>query len=304
MKFELNEAQIDEIIFFMEDQCGEFYFDTVEGIVAGLEGGDFGGIDLGEDDGEGGQRYISLPEWDSSDGFRLMERFAAGLKNHVVRQQLSSALDRGRGVFRAFKDVLEQFPEAEKLWFSFKEKEMKREVINWYNALREEWGLEKIGEPPEETADLVLEDFCFRPFQQEDLAKAEELHKLCREECKTANAFFEYPPVTDLRLTDAVCAETASGEFAGFASGITVERQEPEQSAGKAFSIQNLMVKPEYRGLGVGEALLEKLLERVPSKMVKQVFFDLPSHSEGFSRVLLRESFKPYAVRYCLNLTE
>lgn len=38
---------------------------------------------------------------------------------------------------------------------------MKREVIRWYNALREEWGLELIGEEPEETDDLVQDDFRF-----------------------------------------------------------------------------------------------------------------------------------------------
>ena len=42
MQFELTDVLIDEILFFMEDQSGEFYIDTVEGIVAGgIEGLDF-----------------------------------------------------------------------------------------------------------------------------------------------------------------------------------------------------------------------------------------------------------------------
>ena len=28
---------------------------------------------------------------------------------------------------------------------------MRREILEWYNALREEWGLERLGEEPEET---------------------------------------------------------------------------------------------------------------------------------------------------------
>jgi hypothetical protein len=166
MQFELTEALIDDILFSMEDQEGEFYLDTLEGIVAGgLEGPDV----FGEEDGGGENdgRYIDLPEWDSASGFRLMERFAAGFRNPLVREELTSALGHGKGVFRAFKNTLSRYPETEKLWFAFKEREMKREIIMWYNGLREEWGLEKIGMEPEETGDLVLEDFRFRPFRAE-----------------------------------------------------------------------------------------------------------------------------------------
>jgi hypothetical protein len=51
-----------------------------------------------------------------------MEHFAAGLRNPVVRNELTLALNRGRGVFRAFKDILSRYPETEKLWFSYKER--------------------------------------------------------------------------------------------------------------------------------------------------------------------------------------
>jgi len=102
MQFELSEALVDDILFAMEDQVGDFYLDTVEGIIVGGVDWEFEG-DLNDDDGEGGERFISLPEWDSSDGFKLMERFAAGFRNPVVREELHLALDRGRGGFRAFK---------------------------------------------------------------------------------------------------------------------------------------------------------------------------------------------------------
>ena len=316
MQFELTEALIDDILFSMEDQIGEFYLDTVEGVVCGgIEGCDFLENDKG--DGDSGHRYISLPEWDSADGFRLMERFAAGFRNPLIRNELSSALNRGKGVFRAFKDTLARYPEAEKLWFSFKDREMKREIIRWYNGLREEWGLEKIGMEPEETGDLVLEDFRFRPFQEDDLARAEELHRFCLEECKeilaesgaknsadviikesqvlfgSSNNLFKR--ISDLPLVSAMIAESGNGEFAGFISGIVKD---------SVFYIQNLEVKAEYRGLGIGEALLVRLLDSLDSDEISQVFLDLPSWADGFSRVLLRESFKPYAVRYWLKLED
>jgi hypothetical protein len=174
MQFELTEALLDDILFSMEDQDGVSYIDSQEGVVRSGWDTD----DLVENDEK--ERFINLPEWDSSSGFRLMERFAAAFKNPLIRNELCAALDKGKGVFRAFKNTLNLHPEVEKLWFSFKEREMRREVIRWYNALREEWGLEKIGLEPEETTDLVLEDFRFRDFHDEDRTAATELHKSIR----------------------------------------------------------------------------------------------------------------------------
>ena len=319
MQFELTDALIDEILFFMEDQGGEFYIDTVEGIVAGgMEGLDFYFDANPEIDRDDESRFIDLPEWHSSDGFSLMEQFAAGFKNPLIRTELTRALGQGRGVFRAFKDTLGRYPEAEKLWFSFKEKEMKQVIITWYNGLREEWGLEKIGAEPEETGDLVLEDFRFRPFIKEDLDKAEELYNHCLEEhrgmlaengqknsstaiIRESMIFFSsmenifsskhregelLPPLY------AMAAETSGGEFVGYIAGVLENA---------VLYIQNLEIKNEYRGLGVGEALLLKFLESFELEEISQIFMDLPSWAEGFSRVLLRESFQPYSVRYRLD---
>jgi hypothetical protein len=258
MQFELTEALMDDILFSMEDQDGEFYVDTRKGVVAGGVDFDEGEFDTPEPDDDEEGRYISMPEWDSSSGFRLMERFAAGFRNPIIREELSSALNRGRGVFRAFKDVLTRRPEAEKLWFSYKEREMKQEILRWYNALREEWGLEKIGLEPEETGDLVLEDFRFREFRKEDIEGAKELHKCCREEKQNwlrengipggeVSAAGEKeglgpgapdeaagsPPANNSTL--ALVAESGNGEFAGFISAVLT---------GAAAHIQTQEVKP------------------------------------------------------------
>ena len=172
MQFELTEALMDDILFSMEDQEGIFFIDCQEGVVICEEDAL---DDLKDDDKD---RFIDLPNWESSDGFRLMERFAAAFRNSLIRNELSMALNQGKGVFRAFKNTLSRYPEAEKLWFSYKEREMKREIIHWYNALMEEWGLKKLGFEPEETEDLVLEDFRFREFQEADQAAAADLNSL------------------------------------------------------------------------------------------------------------------------------
>jgi len=313
MQFELTEALFDEILFSMEDQDGEFYLDTADGVIVNA----YEGLDLLENIERNSDRYINLPEWDSASGFRLMERFATGFRNPLIREELNFALNRGKGVFRAFKDTLGRYPEAEKFWFAFKEKEMKRAILRWYNGLREEWGLEKIGEEPEETGDLILEDFRFRPFREEDLAAAGELHRFCQDEYRTilaekglkisadillreSQAFYLlsnnlFNEIPSLPLVTAMTAESGGGEFAGFISGVAKD---------ETFYVQTLEVKAEFRGLGVGEALLARFLENLDSDEITQVLIDIPSWAENFSRVLLRESFKPYTVRYWLDMRE
>jgi len=162
MRFELDKILIDNILFYMENQDGDFLLDTAQGKVIDINGGG-----QEEETGYNDDRFISLPGWSSQDGFRLMERFTAGLKNPVARHDLSVALTRSKGVFRAFKNVLESYPEIEKMWFNHKDREMKNEVISWYNSLREEWGMEPIGMEPDDTSSLVLEDFTFREGDDE-----------------------------------------------------------------------------------------------------------------------------------------
>jgi len=266
-----------------------------------------GGVEGLDDLENDGSRYISLPEWDSSNGFELMKHFAARFKNPLIQKELTAALDRGRGVFRAFKDTLSRYPEAEKLWFAYKEQEMKREILRWYNSLREEWGLEKIGMEPEETVDLLLEDFCFRPFKKSDMPHAEELHRRCLEEHKEmlAESGADASAGAIVREAQRVLLETpgergfvansGNGEFAAYITGTVKDA---------SLYVQNLEVKAEFRGLGIGEVLLTRFLDSMNPDEVRQVFLDLPSWAEDFSRVLLRESFKPYTVRYWLKLRD
>ncbi|MDR2535286.1 MAG: GNAT family N-acetyltransferase [Treponema sp.] len=286
MYFELPEALIDDILFAMEDQHSNFLLDTQEGMVVNT------GSSESFKEKQGENRYVDMPKWDSSDGFRLMEHFAASFKNSIVQRELTIALDRGRGVFRAFKDVLNRYPEAEKRWFAFKEREMKRGILRWYNALRDEWGLERIGTEPEETDDLVLEDFIFREPEPKDIAAAEDLHRQILQEA-AANKRIPIGQAETLRGDLRLIAETNTGDFTGY---IGVIRK------GNVLHISDLAVKPEFRGLGVGEALCSRLLELLDFHSVVYITLDLPIEAEGFSRVLLRELFKPYGTQYYKKL--
>jgi GNAT superfamily N-acetyltransferase len=285
MQFELSSALIDEILFFMEDQDGEFLVDTREGLVISADDEKF------DDDADEG-RYISLPEWDSSEGFRMMEHFTATLRNALVREELSAALDRGRGVFRAFKNTLARYPETEKLWFAYKEREMKRVVISWYNALRESWGLELIGEEPEDITGLALEDFYFREGNAQDLPHAEKLHKNCIDgydyDTGVLNCEWVFPG--DISFV----ALTAGGEFAGYVS--------TQKLSDALLRVCALETEQEYRGLGLGKTLIARLLEKADSLNMGNVIIDLPAGQDFFSRALLREEFKPRVTRYVREL--
>jgi GNAT superfamily N-acetyltransferase len=295
MQFELTDALIDNIMFAMEDQNGTFRLDTRDGVVVPENDEELGGDRDAED-----VRFIFLPEWDSSEGFRLMERFAVGFKNTVIRNRLTAALDRGRGVFRAFKDVMAEHPEAEQLWFAFKTREMRRVIMDWYNGLREEWGLARIGTEPDETGDLVLEDFCFRDALPQDREAVEALHceyigelrGMLRQGApeKVARSFVAERTGDWVFPGDhAIIAETGAGEFAGYLTA---------KIRGDALYVAALEVRPEYRGLGIGEALLSRLPGRISSSDITRIILNLPIESSDFSRVLLRHSFTPYITGY------
>jgi GNAT superfamily N-acetyltransferase len=288
VRFELDKILTDEILFYMENQNGEFLLDTQEAKVINIDNYNLDD----EPDFEDESRYISLPEWDSNDGFRLMEKFAVELKNPVVRHELSAALNIKRGVFRSFKNILDQYPETEKLWYAFKNQKMKDEVIVWYNGLREEWGLEPVGGEPEDISSIILEDFIFREGKESDAPDISALHKLCIQELneRTLADILEAKYPSDFLGDVCLAAETISGDFCGFICAVKNEAY---------LQILRLEVKPEYRGMGIGKTLLAKLLEKAEGQAVT---FDLPAGYEYFSRTLHIENFKPTVQRFLKHL--
>lgn len=235
-------------------------------------------------------RYAELPKWDSSDGFRLMQSFTGDFKNPLIKEELTKALDQGKGVFRAFKDVLRRFPYAEARWRAFKKRTLKEKVIQWYNILRDDWGLERIGLEPEETGDLVLEDFTFRGPNPEDAPALQALHDRIFQEETRETVLLLMPRTVPAGVR--LIAETAAGELAGCIGGI---------SEAGAFQVNLLEVKPEFRGLGLGEELCGRLLKNLSPEEGARIAIDIPSEISGFSQVLIRQGFKPGGVRYFLE---
>jgi ribosomal protein S18 acetylase RimI-like enzyme len=166
---------------------------------------------------------------------------------------------------------------------------MKQEIRDWYNALREAWGLERIGGEPEETGDLVFEDFRFREAAAADAVSAAALHRLCMRDSESCGG----PWAEDWAFPGhlALIAETGGSDFAAYISSVR---------KGKSLHICALEVLPEYRGLGLGEALLARFCEKLED-CAPALTLDLSVQFERFSRVLLRNNFKPRMIRYVLE---
>ncbi len=289
MQFELDDTLIDAILFSMQDQNDDFVIDAQETAV----------ISVSEiDENEDAKRYVKLPEWNSSDGFRLMERFAVSLKNPPVKRALKQALDQGKGVFRAFKNVLNENLEAEHLWHVFKDQEMRKHIIRWYNALREEWGLERVGEEPEETNDLILEDFIIRHPIENDINEVKKLRQSCEEEYRK-NLPGDYVPehqsAWNFPHDISWVAENRNGDFAAYLFA---------KAEASYVRIIALEVVPEYRGMGIGEALLNHCIAHINKDKTAHVLIDVPVSSESFSKVLFREGFAPYETRFFLEMKQ
>jgi ribosomal protein S18 acetylase RimI-like enzyme len=292
MEFELTPLLVDEIIFAMENQDSESMLDPSSGMIVSSES---------EPEEEGGE-FLPLPSWSSMDGFRLMEAFVSDLRNPILRERLARGLSSGRGVFRAFKNIVKESPEVEKLWYAFKDRQMKRAVYEWYNGLRESWGLEGIGEEPEETEELVGSDFVFRTAVESDRSEIDLLEKAAFLEARAdlpgtlAEALYRRESA-DTVDGPILVSETATKDFAGFIRGETIGAP----GGAKMLSIASFAVKAEYRGLGVGEELLKKLLNTVVSDEYAAISIRVPDTSKAFSAVLEREGFVAKTTVYQKN---
>ena len=284
MKFELTPELVDQIIFGMENQERQFLIDLEQSEVVQSDNQPLGSED----------RFIELPEWNSASGFQLMERFVASLQNPVFRETLREALAGGKGVFRRFKNTLKDEPRIERLWFSFKEKEMRRHVIDWYSTLVESLGLKPIEFDmySDETSELVLSDFQFRVAGEEDLPILKELDREGFLEAiselpeEISNRVYENQRAGFVMEAGGVTiVETPNGDLAGFIWVV-------EYSDDPFFSfILQLFVLQEYRGLGLAKILVERYCSNAFKRGVEWILLEIGGAAPGFQDILTEMGF-------------
>ncbi len=80
------------------------------------------------------ERYVRIPERPSYEGYNLMAEFTENIEDEQFREKLFIALN-GKGAFRRFKNVLFDFPNYEKKWYSFKQARLAKEVCEWLSSI-------------------------------------------------------------------------------------------------------------------------------------------------------------------------
>jgi hypothetical protein len=87
-------------------------------------------LDAARVEGDADNRYRMIPKQDSRDGYRGMQEYIWSLEAEHLRELLEVAIQ-GSGAFRRFKDVLSRYPEAQEIWFRFRDERENRRMIDW-----------------------------------------------------------------------------------------------------------------------------------------------------------------------------
>lgn len=299
MKWEFTPEVVDQIIYAMENQEQRFCLDFHEGAIVPVD-------EIPDKSGE--DRWYELPLWRSNEGFQLMERFVAGLRNPLVREELRSALAAGKGVFRQFKNALKNHPEVEKVWHRFKERQMRKIVYDWFNQILEVRGLARLDLPADESTDeLILSDFSLRegPGRHEQAIRSldREVFALAYPHADPARIQRLYevsraglPPLSSAVL---IHAEAPSGDFAGFVWGVV---RQDELSGDTLVELVQIAVAEEYRGLGIGRALFRAFVAASERAGAARTVVRLDGKRLAIAGLLEREGFAVTAQTMELDL--
>ena len=243
-------------------------------------------------------RFYDLPKWTAADGFSMREAFVARLYSPIAKDELQQVLHSGRGVFRNFRTIIKKYPEVEKRWHIFKHNTMSVRINEWYNSLREVWGLEQIDYYSETDEDLVHDDFSFVEYkasenQQEVLFNTDafltdesvDLPKDLREAyyALLADRFRAYDAESQLGFE---CRSQAE-EFAGcITASVMTGKQE------KTMVLTSFFVPETFRGLGIGTELINMLFQKLRACGKKMILLPNIFIPEFFEPFLIRRGFK------------
>jgi len=286
--FDLSEKVVEQMVFAMEDQENASVVDLDSGEVLPAKG-------------LFGPGYEKPPIWSSREGFKLMEDFLASVRQPSARRELSAALARGHGVFKAFKAALTDHVELERAFRDFKIRAMRRSIVDWYDGLREARGLERLGPEPEDTDELLLSDLDIRIINLEDARGYFEVLIDDAEDESLENlpgpvAAFESGRLrSDIAAaSDGLCAIADDGEGGVLGLALGLRTIVGERGFGR---IVFLMVKREFRRMGLGTALLGSLTTAFGDDGISLVMLDSALLPSEFGESLAALGFNTYGLR-------
>ena len=297
MTFELTDALAESIAKALENQDKKFLVDA-QGPELVEESQDVRGDE---------ERYYELPPWDSADGFSLMEEFVNGLHSPLAYTDLQEALHSGKGVFRGFKDVLKRYPLVERRWHYFKSRALLTYAAGWYNSLRESWGLEKLDSEPEDTEDLLQDDFTFSEWnlnedRQSALALLEEAAKDVGDGFSkgVADAFCELWRIQfewNSQAQKGFVCKTFDGDFAG-----CVLWSPCPKNTSASVLLEGLFVQKNCRGLGIARELFDRALCSIKASGAQWVIIANTFIPDLMQGMLNRSGFKKIGSAWIADL--
>lgn len=296
MTFSLTDELTDSIISAMENQEKVFLVDAASNQL--VEGGNHTSDD---------ENFYDLPEWKPADGFLIREDFVNQLHSPLAHDKLQSVLHSGRGVFKNFRNVLKDYPEIDKRWHIFKHKIMSARINEWYNSLREIWGLEKLDQLSESDDSLVHDDFSFREYDSlvdkktillnidaswyDDEEVPSEVNEAI---CKMWLNHFENDKA-DFQ-TGYVCY-SLSDEFSGCITASSIlDRQK------NILTITSLFVPEQFRGLGIGTELINLCITKLEKLGKGWILIPNFIAPDILQPLLTRIGFKKFNSGYLLQL--
>ena len=303
MTFNLTDELTNDIISAMENQEDIFVVDATTEALVSLSNPLEGGASVKVDD----NRFYRLPEWKPADGFAVREEFVYNLHSPIAKEKLQNVLHSGRGVFKNFRIVLKDYPEIDKRWHIFKHKLMSNKVNEWYNSLREIWGLEKLDQILEVDDSLVYDDFSFDEYDSEadkdtilfNISSSNNDEQTLPSEVndviyKLWLQCFEQAEKTG--QIGYVC-RSLSDDFAGCITASSIMNNQE-----KILVITSLFVPEQFRGLGICTELISLCISKIEKSGKKWII--MPNHivSELLEPLLVRTGFKKFSSGYLLEI--
>ena len=256
MTFPLSEQLVLGIVNALENQERRFLVDAELQVLVDTE-------EAAPDE----NRFYGLPEWNSADGFALMADFVEKLRSSSAQNELRRVLYTGRGVFKSFKNALRKFPLVEKRWQRYKNAAMRRLIGEWYGALCESWGLERLDAEIEDCGEQVYDDFSFSEYALPDFKDVFRCFS-----CADTDGVPDFLGAAVIELqkrhfqslckdgTGVVC-RSVSGEFAGFITASPVLKNDM-----RTFVLTGLYVSEHFRRLGIGTELVSLCLSSIKKR--------------------------------------
>ena len=297
MTFTLTESLLNEIQSALENQEQQFLVDAKQNKLVEKTNGLTGDDDF----------FYDLPEWDSAAGFKLREDFVSKLNSPLAHEALQEVLHSGRGVFKNFRNVIKDYPEVEKKWHIYKNNKMMCYINDWYNNLREVWGLEKLDYVPEADDSLIHDDFSFTAYNEQNSkelilqmnAAFRERNENLSPELSQAlyNSWLEQFELAQSKGELGFICRSFSNDFAGC---ITVSQLLQKQE--KVMVLTSLFVPEAFRGLGIGTELINMCLSEL--KKLGKTWLLMPNITvpEYLEPLLLRTGFCRIDSGYAVNL--